>query len=98
MKTLPCIGLALIFASAQLNYSATIGSIVWNDLNGNGIQDTNEPGVDAVTLRLFSCANSNLLGTQVTTNGGTFQFSGTLSTQVFLRITLPDGYEVTAAN
>ncbi len=37
---------ALSFGSVQ--------SFVWNDVNGNGIQDVGEPGISGVTLRLLS--------------------------------------------
>ena len=30
----------------------SIGDFVWNDLNGNGIQDSGEPGIQGVTLSL----------------------------------------------
>ena len=32
----------------------TIGNFVWNDLNGNGVQDPGEPGIAGVTVRLYS--------------------------------------------
>ena len=31
---------------------ASLGNFVWNDLNGNGIQDANEPGLDGVKVTL----------------------------------------------
>ena len=31
-----------------------IGDFVWKDLNGNGIQDAGEPGIDGVTVYLYS--------------------------------------------
>ncbi len=30
----------------------TVGDFVWNDTNGNGIQDAGEPGINGVTLTL----------------------------------------------
>uniref|UniRef100_UPI0027B9FE8F SdrD B-like domain-containing protein n=1 Tax=Geobacter sp. TaxID=46610 RepID=UPI0027B9FE8F len=36
---------------------ATIGDKVWNDLNKDGIQDANEPGISGVKVELFTCAN-----------------------------------------
>ena len=29
---------------------ACLGNFVWNDLNGNGIQDAGEPGIDGVKV------------------------------------------------
>ena len=34
------------------NYKGVIGDKVWNDLNGNGIQDTGEPGLKGVKVEL----------------------------------------------
>src|SRR5262249_61408824 len=31
---------------------ASVGDFVWNDLNGNGVQDGGEPGINGVTLTL----------------------------------------------
>jgi hypothetical protein len=30
----------------------TIGNLVWDDLNGNGLQDDGEPGIQAATVML----------------------------------------------
>ncbi len=32
---------------------ASIGNFVWDDLNGNGIQDAGEPGIDGVEVTLM---------------------------------------------
>jgi SdrD B-like domain len=50
-----------------------IGNRVWRDLNGNGIQDANEPGIAGVTVRLFSAANA-VIATAVTNTGGEYYF------------------------
>ncbi|RMG86542.1 MAG: T9SS C-terminal target domain-containing protein [Bacteroidetes bacterium] len=45
--------LALGFLPGQLSaQNATIGDFVWNDLNSNGIQDTDEPGMEGVYVVL----------------------------------------------
>jgi uncharacterized repeat protein (TIGR01451 family) len=36
----------------------TIGDFVWNDVNGNGIQDSGEPGIKGVTLTLTGTNSS----------------------------------------
>src|SRR6185369_7157729 len=36
---------------------ASIGDFVWNDLNGDGIQDANEPGIANVIVKLFHCGD-----------------------------------------
>lgn len=59
-----------------------IGDFVWNDLNGDGVQDVGEPGLDMVTLDLIEDTNGNgmidagepVLQTQTTTGGGAYNF------------------------
>jgi hypothetical protein len=99
MKLFPLLlGLGLFFASAITNQSATIGSFIWNDLNRNGIQDSNEPGLAGVTIELLSCNDSNVLATLVTTNDGRFTFEGSFTSNVFLQVELPAGFQVSTQN
>ena len=58
--------------------TSAIGDFVWEDLNGDGIQDPNEPGVPFVTVRLSGTTTSGAtvnLSTQ-TDFGGLYTFSG----------------------
>ena len=51
-----------------------IGNRIWRDLDGDGIQDANEPGVSGVTVQL--CApDGSVLATAVTDANGNFYFS-----------------------
>ncbi len=60
--------------------TGTIGDFVWNDLNGNGIQDAGEPGINGVTVVLKDSTGTMVLQTVVTMthNGmmGYYQFTG----------------------
>ena len=76
-----------------------IGDFIWNDLNGNGIQDAGEPGINGVTVRLYD-SNNNLRDTQVTAAGptggqlGYYQFTacpGVTYTVQVDETTLPKG-------
>ncbi|MCI5167044.1 MAG: hypothetical protein D3903_13355 [Candidatus Electrothrix sp. GM3_4] len=55
----------------------TIGNVVWNDLNRDGIQDAGEPGINGVTVSLKN-SDGIVIGTKVTStvNGvpGVYQF------------------------
>ena len=51
-----------------------IGNRVWNDSNGNGIQDPDEPGLAGVTVRLYNAAGQ-LIATAVTDSNGEYYFS-----------------------
>jgi hypothetical protein len=65
----------------------TIGDYVWNDLNGNGVQESGEPGIPGVTVKLRNCVTSDVT---TTTTGPLGQYS----------FTVPAGgqYEVTFMN
>ncbi len=53
--------------------SAKIGNFVWHDLNADGIQDSNEPGIDGVTVELLQ--GSTVVATTTTAGGGLYSFS-----------------------
>lgn len=72
----------LITSANRQNYTADIGVIpvssyvgdyVWNDLNGDGIQDSNEPGLPGVTVTLYD-AMGTPLGSTVTDAAGKYYF------------------------
>ena len=54
--------------------TATIGDHVWNDTNGNGIQDAGETGKSGVTVQLYTCGVGDQPGTlehlEMLGNGG----------------------------
>ncbi len=49
-----------------------IGNRVWQDSNGNGVQDPGENGIAGVTVRLYQ--GSTLVGTAVTDSNGEYYF------------------------
>ncbi len=51
-----------------------IGNLVWQDLNGNGIQDAGEPGIAGVTVGLYD-ASGNLVATTTTDADGSYYFN-----------------------
>ncbi|MCL7412203.1 MAG: MSCRAMM family adhesin SdrC [ANME-2 cluster archaeon] len=54
--------------------NGSIGDFVWNDLNGNGIQDAGEPGIPGVTVNLSN--ESGILATTTTDSNGFYLFDG----------------------
>ena len=52
---------------------ASLGDYVWEDSDGNGAQDSGEPGVSGVTVRLFAQAGTPL-GTTTTNSAGYYRF------------------------
>ncbi len=66
----------------------TVGDFVWNDLNGNGIQDDDEPGVSNVTISLYTCQGDFISQTNTNSNGN-YLFSDLLAGQYYLSFSLP---------
>ena len=52
----------------------SIGDYVWNDLNGNGLQDAGEPGLEGVFVMLTDCAG-NWKGQTNTDANGAYHFA-----------------------
>ena len=71
--------------------NAAIGDFAWLDLNGNGIQDPGETGLQNVVVRLYTSSGS-LVGTQTTSASGAYRFSGVLPGSYYLVFGLPGGY------
>jgi uncharacterized repeat protein (TIGR01451 family) len=74
---------------------ASIGDLVWIDKNGNGIQDSDEAGVDGVKVELLD-SSDNIIDTKTTANGGKYLFDNLLEGDYRVRFTLPDGYLLSA--
>ena len=77
----------------------TIGNFVWEDSNGNGLQDAGEMGVAGVTVFLLDEGGA-VIDSTVTDADGFYSFSqlpGEYGIQFDLS-TLPAGYQVTAPN
>ena len=53
-----------------------IGNLVWEDLNGNGLQDGGESGISGITMNLYN-ADCELIGTTTTSTNGTYYFNDT---------------------
>src|SRR5262245_57909227 len=73
--------------------SGSIGDFVWNDLNGNGIQDGGEPGIPDVVI-LLSGPNG-LLDSTITDGNGFYEFGGLCAGNYRLDVdasTLPNGF------
>ena len=69
-----------------------LGDRVWNDADGDGIQDAGEPGINGVTVRLF--LGTTEVATHVTAGNGNYTFTNLPETTYTVRIdtaTLPAG-------
>jgi hypothetical protein len=86
-----------------------IGDFIWADYDGDGLADTNEPGINGVTVQLYNDVNNNgaydsgtdtLYGSQTTANNslgepGYYLFSGIPAGNYLIRV---DGTQATLTN
>jgi YVTN family beta-propeller protein len=75
----------------------TIGDFVWEDLNADGIQDPNEPGIPGVTVTLVDPDTGEVVATTQTDENGEYIFQVPPGTYQVV-VTVPDGYEVSPPN
>ena len=73
---------------------ASIGDKVWEDLNKNGIQDSNELGIANVTVKLYDC-NDNLISTTITNSSGNYLFTNLEPNDYYVQFIPPAGYVFT---
>ena len=86
----------------------TLGNLVWNDMNNNGIRDlgaTNELGLGGVTVKLYSSSDliagnddDVLLTTSVTTPVGSYNFTGLAEGRYVVRVTPTAALPFTGGN
>lgn len=67
-----------------------LGNRVWEDMNGNGVQDSGEPGIAGVTVQLKSVTNT-LLEAATTTADGVYLFNGLPTNDYALAVVAPEG-------
>ncbi|MBW4647660.1 MAG: carboxypeptidase regulatory-like domain-containing protein [Kastovskya adunca ATA6-11-RM4] len=54
--------------------NASIGNLVFNDIDGDGVQDPGEPGISGITINLRD-ANGNVIATTTTDANGNYTFN-----------------------
>ncbi len=52
-----------------------IGNLVWNDTDGDGVQDANEPGISGVQVELYDPVAMSVVATATTDGSGNYIFS-----------------------
>jgi len=83
-----------------------IGNFVWEDINGNGVQDAGERGINGVIANLYHDTNGNgtaepgsgddLVTYTITNSGGQYQFSNFAFGDYYVVFSdLPSGYNIT---
>jgi len=74
--------------------AGSIGDFVWDDLNGNGVQDVGEPGLPGVTVTLGGAASA----TTTTDANGAYLFSGLAAGSYTVSVGTPAGFTTSPSN
>jgi protocatechuate 3,4-dioxygenase beta subunit len=72
---------------------ASLGDRVWEDLDLDGIQDANEPGIANATVRLFNSADM-LIASTTTDANGFYRFDNLAAGTYYLVFVTPAGYVI----
>ncbi|QQR83574.1 DUF2341 domain-containing protein [Candidatus Peregrinibacteria bacterium] len=95
-------------AMCSSNYNE-VGNFVWSDTDADGIQDGGEPGLDGITVALFSDVDTDgiaepggddgsAVSTTTTAGGGFYRFSGVAAGDYFVAVSVPAGYSISTAD
>ncbi len=80
---------------------ASIGDFVWSDLNANGIQDADEPGINDVDVRLYN-ASGDLVRTATTATidgqDGQYLIEEIAPGNYYVQFVFPQEFNITAAD
>lgn len=87
----------LSFDAGLIYKRSSIGDLVWNDLNMNGIQDNGEPGLADVIVKLYDC-DGTFISQTTTDSSGFYSFDNLLPGYYKIEVILPDGYQFTLQN
>ncbi|ADI75083.1 Cna B domain protein (plasmid) [Methanohalobium evestigatum Z-7303] len=79
---------------AGLYQPASIGDYVWEDVNGDGVQNDGDTGIDNVTVNLYNC-NGDFLETTKTNESGYYNFTGLAPGDYYINFIDSPGYEFT---
>jgi hypothetical protein len=78
---------------------AVVGNLVWNDLNRNGIQDKDEPGINGIVIKAINATNDQIIASQVTQqvggSDGIYSFAFDTPSLVYLQFELPPTFQFT---
>ena len=74
-----------------------VGNYVWEDCNGNGIQDVGEMGMESIRVELYDFSGNFVLATFTDVNGQ-YVFYNIDEGDYYLKFYAPSGYDFTSPN
>ena len=85
---------------ASVDVVGKVGDFVWEDKDGDGIQDPGEPGIPGVIVELHNCDPNSGIDIQYDTTDafGAYLFDMVIPGDYFVRFILPGDYEFTLDN
>lgn len=69
----------------RVTVTAYLGDYVWDDLDGDGVQDPNEPGIQGVVVYLHDCRDGSIVKKDTTDANGIYGFEGLFAGDYFVR-------------
>lgn len=83
----------LTVEQAAAGDGATVGDLVWRDVDGDGVQDGGETGLAGASVRLYPASSSApAIASTVTGSAGSFSFTGVPPGSYRLEYGYPPGY------
>lgn len=75
-------------------FGGSVGDLVWEDFNQNGVQDAGEKGIEGITIELYR-ADGSKISEQKTDQNGFYQFNALSEGDYFAHIVIPqDQYKM----
>ncbi len=84
--------------NAGLTILSSIGDKIWNDINGNGLQEIDEPGISNVIVNLHRASDGIIVSTTTSDSGGVYGFINILSGNYFISMSPSSVYIHTKLN
>ncbi|MHC5112666.1 MAG: SdrD B-like domain-containing protein, partial [Planctomycetota bacterium] len=72
--------------------ASSISNFVWDDLDGDGIQDTGEPGIDGATVNLLNGNTLAQIDSTTTAGGGLYSFGGLAAGDYVVEFVAPGSF------
>ena len=74
----------------------SLGDLIFEDLDRDGIQEAGEPGIDGILVTLYDAANcsGNILATNTSISGGDYGFANLTAGTYSVQFTVPAGWTV----
>jgi len=76
----------------------SLGDLVWEDVDGDGVQDSGEPGVEDVTVTLYGPDGTTVIDTTTTDAGGAYLFEDLPPGPYVVGFTVPAGRTLTTSD